>query len=79
MVFQAKRVLVFIMYILRFRNYIKWLYIVYQYSLGEMFWTICNLLGIVTKKSGGYSRAEFEILNHVTNASLLPQSLFPFF
>lgn len=57
MAFQTNRVLVVILYMLHFRNDFKWLYIVYQHSLGEESWTKCNLLGIVTKKSGGIQQS----------------------
>lgn len=82
MEFQANKILIFIMYMLHFKNYIKWLYLVFQQSLGKVSkvsWTKCNLLGLVTKKSGGHSRAELEILNHVTSVLLLSQSGFQFF
>lgn len=55
MKFQANKILIFIMYILHFKNYVKSLYIVYQHSLGKVSWTKCNLLGLVTKKSAGYT------------------------
>lgn len=33
------------------------------------------MLGLVTKKSGGHSRTELEILNHITDVSLLSESV----